>query len=68
MFVHGRIMNCIEQNEIIDSILNTYKKYLGKEFEQSKNSQLSEVFRWADLVDLSLGLFRNRIGRKNILR
>jgi len=145
--VHGNNMNIIEQNKIIDSILNTYKDYLGKEFDQYRNhvyrvynfailcepikcdikvlsiasafhdlgmwtnqtfdylgpsidlakkyciqnsidnetiseiemiidnhhkmskvktSQLAEVFRRADLVDLSLGLFRNGIGKRNI--
>ena len=145
--VHGNNMKIIEQNETIDSILNTYKDYLGKEFMQYRNhvyrvynfvmlyepmqcdnriisiasafhdlgiwtnqtfdylgpsihlakdyciqnsmdnvtiseiemiidnhhklskvktSQLAEIFRRADLVDLSLGLFRNGIGRKKI--
>lgn len=145
--VHGNNMNIIEQNETIDSILNTYKDCLGKEFEQYRNhvyrvfnfamlcepmqcdntiisiasafhdlgiwtnqtfdylgpsidlakeyciqnsidnvtiseiemiidnhhklskvktSQLAEVFRRADLIDLSLGLFHNGIGRRNI--
>ena len=145
--VHGNIMNIIEQNKIIDSILNTYKDFLGKEFEQYRNhvyrvynfamlcepmqcddrivsiasvfhdlgiwtnqtfdylgpsidlakeyciqnsidnvtiseiemiidnhhklskvktSQLAEVFRLADLIDLSLGLFRNGIEKRNI--
>ena len=145
--VHGNNMNIIEQNETIDSILNTYMDYLGKEFEQYRNhvyrvynfamlceprqcddriisiasafhdlgiwsnqtfdylgpsidlakeyciqnsidtvtiteiemiidnhhklskvktSQLAEIFRQADLIDLSLGLFHNGIGRRNI--
>jgi len=57
------LMNCIDNDSIneIEIIIGEHHK-----LTRIKNNRLAEIFRQADLTDLSLGLIHNGIDKKSI--